>query len=155
MTGPHGSHANWTLRGACGYLLLATTPVQAEISFVDMFRSNTFVQTADGNSLTVGGSFFTLGLTSTNAGDYDTVDATYPGPASPVSLSSISPTEFSFQTPTYPTQADMDANFPVGTYQFLATNSGGSNSTSFNYAADHYAASLPFLAAPVTQRCKT
>ncbi len=110
-----------------------------------MYRSNTYVQTGDGNSLSSGGSFFTLNLTSVNSGDYDTVEASYPGPGSPVALGSISPTLFAYQTPTLPTQADMDAAFPLGTYQLSATSIGGTDTTSFEYSGDHYAETLPYL----------
>lgn len=136
------------LPSACVGLLIASFQSQharAEISFVDMFRSNTYVQNGDGNSLATNGSFFTLGLTSINAGDYDSVSASYPGPGSPVALSAISPTEFSYQTATLPSQAAMDAAYPTGTYEFTASGSGGTDVASFDYAADYYPQSLPFL----------
>ena len=110
-----------------------------------MFRSNTYVQNGDGNSLASGGSFFTLNLTSTNPGDYDNVSATYPGPGSPVALSATSSTAFEYQTGNIPTQADMDAAYPVGTYQFSASNAGGTDTASLDYSADHYPQTLPFL----------
>jgi hypothetical protein len=135
------------LAWACLFVAaLQALPAHAEISFVDMFRNDALVQTADGNSLAAAGSFFALDLNSVNAGDYDSVSATYPGPGSPVSLSVNTPTLFTYQTTAYPTQAAMDADFPFGTYQFLATNAGGSDSTSFDYTADHYSASNPYLA---------
>jgi hypothetical protein len=71
---------------------------------------------------------------------------TYPGPGSPVGLSPISSTDFRYQTPFLPNQAAMDAAYPFGTYQFNATGgSAGPASTSFNYTADHYPQSLPYL----------
>ncbi|MES1213495.1 MAG: hypothetical protein ABUL64_02825 [Singulisphaera sp.] len=133
----------------CLGVLLASIFVRqanAEISFVDMFRTNTFVQNGDGNSLASGGSFLTLSLTSTNPGDYDSVESTYPGPGSPVALGATDPTTFTYQTPTLPTQAAMDAAFPTGTYEFAASNVGGTDTASFDYTADYYSQSLPYLA---------
>jgi hypothetical protein len=119
---------------------------RAGISFVDMFRNDSWTQTGNGNSLALQGSFFTAELTSTNANDYDSVQLTYPGTGSPVSLTQLSTTFFRYQTALLSNQAAMDAAFPFGTYQFQASLGGGApDTTSFNYASDHYPASMPYL----------
>lgn len=119
---------------------------QVGISFVDMFRSDAYRQTANGNSLSPIGSFFSSDLVSSNPGDFSAVQMTYPGPGSPVNLAPLSPTLFRYQTPFLPNQAAMDAAYPFGTYQYNATGgSSGPASTMFDYTADHYPQTLPFL----------
>jgi hypothetical protein len=127
-------------------LLCRPAPTQAGISFVNMFRANAFSQSGDGNTLSGNGSFLSLGLASENAGEFATAVATYPGPGSPVPLVSLTSTQFWFQTSSYASQAAMDADFPFGTYQFDAAGGGGTDSTSFDYLADAYSQTLPYLA---------
>ena len=126
-------------------LIGITLPAQADISFVNMFRNDGFVQVGDGNNLTTSGSFFTASLTSENANDFDSATLTYPGAGSPVTLSQTSSSNFSYQTGTLATQADMDAEYPTGDYQFDASGTNGSGSTTFTYSSDDYPQSLPFL----------
>jgi hypothetical protein len=132
-----------------GVLLLAAgrseTAQAAMISQVSMFRNNESLQTGDGNSLSPVGSFLSLELDSTVANAYNSVTATYPGPGSPQSLPQVSPTQFHFQTGFLANQAAMDAAYPFGTYQFSASNGGPPDTTSFQYAADDYPQSQPFL----------
>src|SRR5271165_1407835 len=113
------------------------------ISFLDAFRNDSFSQTGNGNTLSPGGSFYSSDLVEVNPGGfYTSVTMTYPGAGSPVALSPTSPTNFHFQTPSFATQAAMDAAFPHGTYAFT-TNNG--DTASFGYAADDYALSRPYL----------
>jgi hypothetical protein len=120
-------------------------PALARISFVDMFRNDGFTQTGNGNLLSAHGSFLSFRLTSISSNDYDTVQATYPGPGSLVPLSPVNPTHFVYQTGLYATQAAMDAVFPSGTYKFAATSASGTDNTSFNYSTDAYPFTLPYL----------
>ena len=115
----------------------------SEISFVDSFRNDAFSQTGNGNTLTATGAFYSSDLNEvTPGGFYTSVNMTYPGPGSPVALSASSPTVFHFQTPTFATQAAMDAAFPFGTYVFTTNNS---DTASYAYSADDYALSKPYL----------
>ena len=130
-------------------VLLAAVPAcraQAQVSFVNMFRSDSSLQTGNGNTLTSQGYFFSAGLSSQNAGDFTDASLSYPGPASPVTLSSETPTNFGYQTPFFPTQAAMDAAFPMGTYTFSATggNAGPATAT-LDYLADGYPTTQPYL----------
>lgn len=137
----------WILGMVTGALALTVAPMaHAQISFVDLFRSNTFIQTGNGNTLTPNGSFFASRLFSVNAGDFNTVTMTYPGPGSPVGLAQTDSKTFEFSSPTLPTQALMDVAFPPGTYAFSATGTSMSGSTSVNYTSDFYPQSLPYLA---------
>src|SRR5947208_2808963 len=89
------------LTAALGLLLGTVGQARAGISFVDMFRNDTFVQTGNGNMITPTGAFFSADLTSTGANDFNAVQLTYPGPGSPVSLPQTSPTLFHFQTASF------------------------------------------------------
>jgi hypothetical protein len=122
------------------------TTARAGISFVDMFRNGESVQIADGNSLTPFGSFFSSDLNSVNPNDYISVTMSFPGPGSPLALSQVSSTQFSYQTGFFASQAAMDATFPTGTYSFSATNGGTPDTASFVYATpDFYPQSPPFF----------
>jgi hypothetical protein len=125
-------------------LALLAAPARADISFVDSFRNVSSLQTGNGNTLTPTGAFYSADLASTTANNYSSVQMTYPGPGSPVNLPQTGPTLYHFQTPSFATKAAMDAAFPTGTYQFNATN-GPAASTSYQYTADDYARSVPFL----------
>jgi hypothetical protein len=118
----------------------------AEISFVTLFRTEGFTQTADGGPVASNGFFVATDLFSTVANEFDSVEMVYPGPASPQALSQFSPTDFHFQTGSIATQAEMDAAFPTGTYTHNASGPGGSDSTSFDYTTDDFPQSQPFLA---------
>jgi hypothetical protein len=145
-----GSWAARFGRVCCAFVLItwvvgATSPAQAGISFVDSFRNNALVQTGNGNTLSPNGSFFSADLTSTGANDYNAVQMIYPGPGSPQSIPQTSATTFHYQTPSLANQAAMDTAFPFGTYQFQASNGGPADTTSYNYTSNDYARSLPFL----------
>jgi hypothetical protein len=141
-----GLRGGWLSAGIALVLLCAVQTARAQISFVDMFRSDFLLQTGNGNTLTDLGFRFDTRLFSVGAGDFTTADMTYPGPGSPDTLTPITPTALAFQAGLYATQAAMDADFPFGTYQYDANGPAGPDSTSFNYAADVYPQSLPFLA---------
>jgi hypothetical protein len=118
------------------------------ISFVNSFRNNQYVQTGDGNTVAYAASFFTVDLIAVNPGDFAAVALTYPGPASPISLDQqvTPPTDFGYQTGAYASQAAMDADFPLGTYQFDATGgTSGPAATSYDYSADAFSQTTPYL----------
>ena len=123
----------------------SAAPARAGISFVDMFRCDSFSQTGNGNSLTTRGSFLSLRLASTGTNDYDTVQMICHGPKSPASLARVNPTHFRYQTGFYPSQFAMDTDFPIGTYRFTATGVSGTDTTDFDYFADGYPVGLPHL----------
>jgi hypothetical protein len=128
---------------------LAPGAARADISFVDLFRNDAFVQTSNGNTSgyapTPSGSFFSADLFSVGANDYNTVSMTFPGPSSPLNIPKVDPLTFHFQTASLANQAAMDAAFPMGTYSFTASNGGTTATATASYTADDYARSLPFL----------
>ncbi len=98
----------------------------AQISFLNMDRNNTYLQTGD-STVSYNGSFFAAGLNSINPGDFDSVVMDYPGAGSPVNVPPFStPDVFLYGSPTLPSQAAMDSAYPVGTYAFTADGSLGS-----------------------------
>ncbi len=126
------------------FVTAAVIPARADISFVDMFRNNNYVQTGNG-AAAYDLSFLTFNLFSTVANEFTSVQAVYPGPASPATLTQSAPTVYGYSTSFLPSQAAMDAAFPTGSYRFNTTGSGGPLSTSFNYTANAYAHTLPYL----------
>jgi hypothetical protein len=84
-------------------------------------------------------------LNSTVGNAYTSVNLTYPGAGSPVSLvnSVGTPTDYHYQTASFADQSTMDAAFPFGTYTFQ--DAGGPDTASYSYAADDYALSNPYL----------
>jgi hypothetical protein len=133
-----------------GLCATAWASARADISYVDMFRNNSNLQTADGAAgVTSSGSFVNLELTSVNPGDYSAVTANVPTvPGTDVALTSINSTFFQYTQGGFPNQAAMDAAFPMGTYTFSATPTGGGGPdvATLDYRADDYAQSTPFLA---------
>ncbi len=129
--------------------LLAAIPagrVRAQVSFVNMFRSDTALQTGNGNTLALQGYYFSATLFSQHAGDFTGGSLAYSGPASPVTLTQSAPTAFSYQTPFFATQADMDTAFPMGTYTYSATGgSAGPATATLDYTADGYPTAQPYL----------
>jgi hypothetical protein len=125
--------------------MAVAAPAHADISFLNMFRTNTFTQTANGNSLTPGGSFFSASLFPASPNEFTSVQMTYPGPGSPDNLPAFTPTEYRFQTGFFANQAAMDAAFPIGTYAFAATNASGTDSASYNYTGDLFPLTRPYL----------
>jgi hypothetical protein len=120
-------------------------PLRAEISFVTGYRADAFSQSGNGPTLSDAGSFFASNLFSVDAGDYFFAEMTYPGPGSPAAMPAAGSTVFAYGSPLYPSQADMDADFPTGTYVFEAFGIGPSDFASFDYLEDKYPESLPYL----------
>jgi hypothetical protein len=134
------------LAGAGIALGAAAMPAQADISQGVMFRNLQYAQTGDGNVLSFDSSFFTLRLVSSAANEYSTVRGFYGGPDSPVTLGQVGPTTYEYNPDFYTTRAAMDTNFPMGTYTLTATDGASDFATTmFDYSADAYAQSLPYL----------
>ena len=129
-------------------LLTLTPAAEAQISFVNMFRSNSFSQIGNGNSLSLNGYFFSVDLNSVNSGDFASGTVTGPGPTTPVALtvSPGNPTDLGYQTGFFPNKTAMDTAFPIGTYVFhgLGGTKGPLDAT-LHYNGDVFPASQPFL----------
>jgi hypothetical protein len=122
-------------------------PARGDISQAVMFRNLQYAQTGDGNVLSFDSSFFTLRLLATQADEYTTVQAFYGGPGSPSPLAQVNATTYEYSPDFYTTRAEMDTNFPTGTYTLTANNinTSDADTTMFDYSADAYAHSLPYL----------
>jgi hypothetical protein len=117
---------------------------QAQISSVDLFRNNDYSQTGNGGA-SYSGSFFASRLYSINANDFSAGTITYPGPGSPVALAPTDATTLTYGSGLYSSQAAMDADFPVGTYQYAASGPAGPANATADYLGDDYAQSIPYL----------
>ena len=93
----------------------------SSIQFLDSFKNVVNLQTANGNSLTANGAFYSAELNSSVANAYSSVTMTYPGPSSPLNIPQSTPTVYHYQSASLATKADMDAAFPAGTYLFTAS----------------------------------
>ena len=101
-------------------------PAGAQVGSTALFR-NIFNQQTGVNTTTVDGADFDARLFTQNATDVATVSLDYPGPGSPASLTpdGITPGEgftYRYNSGELPTQADVDAAYPSGTY---TVNYGG------------------------------
>lgn len=118
---------------------------RAQISYVETYKTAQYAQTGNGNSLSLSGYYSAANLYSVNPNAYTSASLTYPGPGSPLSLSAVSPTEFSYTSPFFASKAAIDAAFPMGTYTFSASNGGPATTTALSYTSDDYAQTLPWL----------
>jgi hypothetical protein len=137
------------LRCGLGFIVLiaaSASTAGSDISFVDIFKNNESLQTANGNSLSYAGSFFSADLFSVSANDYLSAQITA-GPTSvPVNLPQVDSTTFHYQTSFFSSQSAMDTAFPFGTYTFAAYNGTTTDTTSFSYTTDYYPQSQPYFA---------
>ena len=116
-----------------------------EISFVTLYHTAAYNQTGNGNTLTSLGSYFNASLTAAQPNDFNTVQMSYPGAVAPANLLQQSPSYYFFSSGTFPNQTAMDASYPTGIYQFNASGTTGSDSTSTNYLINDYPGSVPYL----------
>lgn len=142
-----GSCKSVLLAVGASLLLAAGRPPRAEaqISFVDLFRSQALTQSGNGSSLATSGFFFNSRVFSVNPGDFTAGTITYPGPGSPASMAPADASTLFFGSPLLASQAVMDADFPTGTYAFDVSGPSITDSASADYTADFYPQSLPFL----------
>jgi PEP-CTERM motif len=140
-------------RAFTGLLSLAvacTIPVPmraGNISEIDIFKNQVFTQTSGAAPTTPSSFFANIELDSVNPGDFDAVSVSYPGPASPTSLTLFGPAFWGYG-PGFTTQADMDAAVPTGAYNYTATNSVTSDieTATLNYTGDSFGSAIPALA---------
>ena len=95
------------------------------------------------------GSFFSTSVVANGTVLFSNASVSYSGPASPLGLPSTDGTTYGFQSTSYPTKADMDADFPHGAYVFSLQPidpTASPSMTSLTVGAEHYAPSgAPFL----------
>ncbi len=129
-----------------GLLVIFTPAAHAgNISFVDIFGNISYIQTGDGNTLSLNGTFFSADLNAAVANAYTSASVSYPGPDSPQALPQSSPTDYGFQTGLLPDLATMEAAYPFGNYSFQGMNGPDTDTATLSYSADDYSQSNPFL----------
>ncbi len=120
-------------------------PANAQISFVDMFRSSEHLQTGNGNSTNLIGYFINISLTSVNAGDFSAGSVTASGSINP-SLTLKAPNFVDYQSGYYSKQALLDSDFPTATYNITGTGgTQGPLTATLDYSKDLYPAQVPYL----------
>lgn len=132
-------------------LSAAALPASAgEISYLNQFRNLSFTQT-DNTTLAAQGAFFSASavVSAQATAAYDSGTMTIGDPVTGTSYalgSTDGGHSFGLQTPTLPSQAAMDAQFPLAsTYTFVLTNGTDSASASMDVGANTYAAAPPML----------
>ena len=133
---------------AAALALVTAGPARAELLSYATFRSAFFTQTSASPPTVANVFSFAATGGLANPGDATGGTLTYPGPGSPAPLALVSPTLLSFTSPAFPTQAALDAAFPLGTYTL--TTSGGSmpQTVSLSYTQNAYPQSIPALTGP-------
>lgn len=127
----------------------ATLPsLASEISYVNQFRNLVYTQTDD-VTLSAQGAFFSAStvVSGLAIATYDSGTMTIgdPGPSYALTSSDAGHT-FGMQTPTLPSQAAMDAQFPLSShYSFVLTGGPDSASASMEVGANNYAGAPPML----------
>jgi PEP-CTERM motif len=125
---------------------VATVARAGDISSVSMFRNVAHIQTGNGPTISESGAFFSAELKSVVAGDYTSVDLTYPPLSTTVPLTNqpAGADFWRYQTAGFVNQAAMDTEFGFGTYDYSATDGSDLDTTSLVYSEDRYALT-PFL----------
>lgn len=116
-----------------------------DIDRITMFRNLSFTQTADGQALDVNGSFFSTTVFTLGGESYTTGSVSFPGPSSPLGLAPQPGSAYGLQSALYASQAEMDAAFPQGGYQYTLQGAGPALQASFVLGNDTYALSQPYL----------
>lgn len=147
-TGPDPSPAKRLLAMlAAMAMAMPTLAAAADISYVDLFRSLVYSQTADA-AAAAGGAFFSTRVFLPAAGGFDAAEFTPPSSPSPVAMSPFGPSAYIYTSLPLAGQPALDAAFPAGVYAYsLARTGGGSPATSaIDYSgSDDYPGSVPYL----------
>ena len=134
---------------ACLLFISSGLSARAQISFVDIYRTDLLSQTGnDAAGTAYSFSYIGLDLTSETGNQYSTVQVFYPGAGSPVTLVNDNPSntaDYEFTSGTFASRAAMDVAYPKGTYSFTANGGGPAATTMVSYANDAYSATQPYL----------
>ncbi|MSR60035.1 MAG: PEP-CTERM sorting domain-containing protein [Planctomycetaceae bacterium] len=142
--------ARWQCALAIAVLMTANpgSVTNAGIATVGIYQTDFFSQIGDGPALipnpTFGSNIY-FRLFPEAAGGYDTVETTYSGLESPFELFDLGGSydnQFGYLTRT-----ELETAFPAGTYNFAATNGGGTDlaSVDYTYTAANLPQSFPYL----------
>ena len=128
----------------------ALPSLASEISYVNQFRNLAYTQT-DNVTLSAQGAFFSASAVVSGLANatYDSGTMTIGDPNTGPSYaltSSDGGHSFGMQTPSLPSQAAMDTQFPLAShYTYLLTGGPNSTSASMDVGANNYAAAAPML----------
>jgi hypothetical protein len=123
----------------------ATSAAAADPTAGNIYYNALYDQTSNSQPSAAVGYFFDIGTFVGVPGDYTSATATYPGPRSPLSLPSVSTTEFNYGSSLYSTLAGLHADFPFGTYTIAVRGPAGTSTTTIDYTADDFDSAVPYL----------
>jgi hypothetical protein len=112
-------------------LVLAGGTAQASATFYDVFTNNEYSQTSNAQPSAALAFFATASLSYDTAGDVVNAQVVNGGSTSPLTLSSAPGNNFSYAA-SFPTQAAMNAAFPLGnpyTFQISGGNLGSQSAS--------------------------
>ena len=131
------------LIGTLLLLCLFVAPAFADFTQVDTFKNIEYQQTGPATT-SLAGTFFSASAFTAAAGDFTSVNLTYPGPGSPVSLTQNG-NRWDYQTGFLANQAALDAAFPFGAYHFTGSDGMSSSGVDVNYSMDAYTSDIPLI----------
>jgi hypothetical protein len=127
-------------------LVLAGGTAQASVTFYDVFTNNEYSQSSNAQPSTAAAFFATATLSYTTAGDVVNAQVVNGGSTSPLTLTSGPGNNFNYAA-SFPTQAAMNAAFPLGnpyTFQISGGNLG-TQSSALNTPGTALFSAIPFL----------
>jgi hypothetical protein len=127
-------------------LVLAGGTAQASVTFYDVFTNNEYSQSSNAQPSTAAAFFATATLSYTTAGDVVNAQVVNGGSTSPLTLTSGPGNNFNYAA-SFPTQAAMNAAFPLGnpyTFQISGGNLG-TQSSALNMPGTALFSAIPFL----------
>lgn len=117
------------------------------ISFIDLYGTQAFTQTADG-AAAASGAYLGTNVYLQNAGDFTSATVTPPG-GSPLNMPASGTTTFHYGSPLAADLAALDTDFPTGVYTYDIAGPGGNpdapSTVTVTRPANAYATSTPFL----------
>jgi hypothetical protein len=127
-------------------LALSGRTAQASITFYDVFTNNSYLQTSNAQPSTATGFFATATLSYNTAGNVGNAQVVTGGSTSPLTLTSSPGNNFDYSA-SFPTQAAMNAAFPLGSPYTFQIGGGtlGTQSASLNTPGAALFSVIPFL----------
>jgi hypothetical protein len=126
--------------------LLVGSPARADITFYNVFKDQSYVQTSDAQPTTPTGFQGTVNVDASSPSDLTGATVTSSSPLSPMTLTG-SNGDYAYPV-VFATKAAMDAAFPNGTTYTFTINGGtfgGQTGTLSTPATDQYAAAVPYF----------
>lgn len=149
----NGPAQEWTFLGLglCVCVALLGIPAPASSAPVDTITGRIannaeFLQTSDSAPASPFGYFFDIDAYFSKAGDFTSGSVTYPGPASPQTLTPDGNTSIGYGTGYYTSLTTLHSDFPFGTYSLTASGGpAGTQTANISYGADYFSNDVPYV----------